>query len=79
MSLTNDTGAELDWSCSRSDLYVAPGETARVRIPEHISEQFGCMPQPASLRRDLCPSVPAMTAGASLTATVFAERYRCRG
>lgn len=78
VSLSNDTGADLDWSCSWSDLRLAPGQTGTIRIPEHPHEEFGCVPQPASLRQDMCPSIQAMTEGASFTATDFAERYRCR-
>lgn len=79
VSLSNDTGADLDWSCSWSDLRLAAGETGEIRIPEHPHEEFGCVPQPASLRQDMCPSIQLMTAGAVFTATDFAQRFRCRG
>lgn len=78
VSIVNDTGAELDWSCSWSDLRLSPGETGAIRIPDEPSEQFGCVPQPASLRQDICPGLDSMTAGAEFTAADFIERFRCR-
>lgn len=77
VSITNDTGADLDWSCSWSDLRLAPGETGELRILDQPDQDYGCVPQPTSHRADICPNVGAMTDGASFTATGFAERYRC--
>ncbi|NRD10084.1 hypothetical protein [Rathayibacter agropyri] len=77
VSITNDTGADLNWSCSWSDLRLAPGETGELRILDQPDQDYGCVPQPTSHRADICPKVGAMIDGASFTATGFAERYRC--
>lgn len=77
VSVTNDTEAAIDWSCSWSDLRLAPGETGELRILDQPDQDYGCVPQPTTHHDDICPSLQAMTDGARFTATELIQGYRC--
>jgi hypothetical protein len=83
VSITNDTGASLTWSCSWSDLHLAAGETGQLRILDQPDQDYGCVPQAATPfvaaahNNDICPSLTSMTEGRQFTATDFAKTYRC--
>lgn len=78
VSITNDTHDTVNWSCSWSNLHVAPGGTGRIRVWNNPDRDFGCVSGAGTSHElDTCPPVYDMTAGKHFTVASWNTQFAC--
>lgn len=77
VSVTNDTAAPIEWSCTWSNLHLAPGATGRVRILDRSGEGFACTSSTGGAEVSTCPDITLMKAGDRFTVTSWIRKFTC--
>ena len=76
-TLRNVTGTTLNWSCTTSNLHLAPGASGTIRIPSRSDPDFGCVTGSGAHEVDTCPDPSQLIAGARFTATGWVRDFTC--
>lgn len=77
VTVRNDTGSTLNWSCTKSTLHLAPGASGTIRIPGPSDPDFGCVSGSGAHEVDTCPDPSQLIAGARFTATAWVRDFTC--
>jgi len=78
VAITNDTKTTVHWSCTWSDLNIAPGQTGAIRIWNTPDRDFGCVSAAGTSHEiDMCPPVWGATQKPHFSVSSWVRQFPC--